>query len=116
MPDQIRSRQEVEIKIEEQNRQEMTYTLAVVDEGLLDLTGFRTPDPWKWYFVKHALGVKTWDLYDIVFGALGGKLGEAFVFGSGGGGGPEQTGARRFEPVVRVHRTLYPGSWQDRDT
>ncbi|MDZ7636181.1 MAG: hypothetical protein U5L72_17770 [Bacteroidales bacterium] len=44
MPDQIRSRQEVEIKIEEQNRQEVTYALAVVDEGLLDLTDYRTPD------------------------------------------------------------------------
>jgi len=58
MPDKIRSQQEVEIRIEEKNRQEMTYTLAVVDEGLLDLTGFRTPDPWKWFFVKHSLGVR----------------------------------------------------------
>jgi alpha-2-macroglobulin len=24
----------------------MSYTLAVVDEGLLDLTGFKTPNPW----------------------------------------------------------------------
>ena len=31
MPDKIRSQQEVEILVEEKNRQEMTYTLAVVD-------------------------------------------------------------------------------------
>lgn len=42
--------------MEEKNRQEMTYTLAVVDEGLLDLTGFRTPDPWKWFFRQACAG------------------------------------------------------------
>jgi len=112
MPDKIRSQQEVEIRVEENNRQEMTYTLAVVDEGLLDLTGFRTPDPWKWFFVKHALGVKTWDLYDIVFGAFGGKLGRAFAIGgSEAAVDQSKNRARRFEPVVRFIGpfTLAPG-------
>ncbi len=112
MPDKIRSQQEVEIRVEEKNRQEMTYTLAVVDEGLLDLTGFRTPDPWKWFFVKHALGVKTWDLYDIVFGAFGGKLGRAFAIGgSEAAVDQSKNRARRFEPVVRFIGpfTLAPG-------
>lgn len=112
MPDQIRSRQDVEIKVEEKNRREMTYTLAVVDEGLLDLTGFRTPDPWKWYFVKHALGVRTWDLYDIVFGAFGGKLGRAFAIGGSEAAiDQSKNRARRFEPVVRFIGpfTLAPG-------
>jgi alpha-2-macroglobulin len=102
MPDQIRSQQEVEIKVTEQNRQAMTYTLAVVDEGLLDLTGFKTPDPWKWFFVKHALGVKTWDLYDIVFGAFGGKLGRIFAIGGSEAAiDQSKNRARRFVPVVR---------------
>jgi hypothetical protein len=112
MPDKIRSQQEVEIRVEEKNRQEMTYTLAVVDEGLLDLTGFRTPDPWKWFFVKHALGVKTWDLYDIVFGAFGGKLGRAFAIGGSEAAiDQSKNRARRFEPVVRFIGpfTLAPG-------
>lgn len=112
MADQIRSQQEVEIKVSEQNRREMTYTLAVVDEGLLDLTGFRTPDPWKWFFVKHALGVRTWDLYDIVFGAFGGKLGRIFAIG-GDEAAIDQTKnrARRFVPVVRFMGpfTIEPG-------
>lgn len=112
MPDRIRSQQEFEIKVEEKNRQEMTYTLAVVDEGLLDLTGFRTPDPWKWFFVKHALGVKTWDLYDIVFGAFGGKLGRALAIGGSEAAiDQSKNRARRFEPVVRFIGpfTLAPG-------
>ena len=41
---------------------QMTYTLAVVDEGLLDITGFKTPDPWKYFYAREALGVQTWDL------------------------------------------------------
>jgi uncharacterized protein YfaS (alpha-2-macroglobulin family) len=112
MPDKIRSQQEVEIRVEEKNRQEMTYTLAVVDDGLLDLTGFRTPDPWKWFFVKNALGVQTWDLYDIVFGAFGGKLGRGFAIGGSEAAiDQSKNRERRFEPVVRFIGpfTLAPG-------
>jgi uncharacterized protein YfaS (alpha-2-macroglobulin family) len=112
MADQIRSQQEVEIKVTEQNRQAMTYTLSLVDEGLLDLTGFKTPDPWKWFFVKHALGVKTWDLYDIVFGAFGGKLGRIFAIGgSEAAVDQSKNRARRFVPVVRFMGpfTVEPG-------
>lgn len=102
MPDKIRSQQEVEIQVTEKNRQEMTYTLAVVDEGLLDLTGFKTPDPWKWFYVRQALGVKTWDLYDLVFGAFGSTLGRIFAIGGDGAVlDQSKNRARRFEPVVR---------------
>ena len=44
----------------------MAYTLAIVDEGLLDLTRFRTPEPWKAFKAREALGVNTWDLYNYV--------------------------------------------------
>jgi len=102
MPDRIRSQQEVVIKVTEENKREMTYTLAVVDEGLLDLTGFRTPDPWKWFYVRQALGVKTWDLYDMVFGAFGGTLGRIFAIGGDGAVVDQSRNrARRFVPVVR---------------
>jgi uncharacterized protein YfaS (alpha-2-macroglobulin family) len=33
----------------------MAYTLAIVDEGLLDITRFKTPDPWKAFYAKEAL-------------------------------------------------------------
>ncbi len=102
MADQIRSQQEIEIKVSEKNKQEMTYTLAIVDEGLLDLTGFRTPDPWKWFYVRQALGVKTWDLYDLVFGAFGGTLNRIFAIGGDAAVlDQSKNRARRFEPVVR---------------
>ena len=36
----------------------MTYTLAVVDEGLLDLTRFATPNIHEAFYSREALGVK----------------------------------------------------------
>ena len=102
MPDEIRSQTPVEIKVSESNGKSMTYTLAIVDEGLLDITGFRTPDPWKYFFAREALGVQTWDLYDFVLGAFGGTLEKAFAIG-----GDEAVidrsanKAKRFIPVVK---------------
>lgn len=37
----------------------MNYTIAVVDEGLLSLTTFRTPAPFSYFYAREALGVKT---------------------------------------------------------
>ncbi|MDZ4708720.1 MAG: MG2 domain-containing protein [Saprospiraceae bacterium] len=62
------------IEIFEHDGKPMAYTINIVDEGLLDLTNFKTPDPHKHFFAKEALGVKTWDIYDQVLGAYGGKI------------------------------------------
>ncbi len=72
--DEIRPQQEFAIKVRERDRKPMTYTLAIVDEGLLDITSFRTPQPWRAMNQREALGVKTWDLYDDVIGAYAGKF------------------------------------------
>ncbi|MGA2405318.1 MAG: MG2 domain-containing protein [Bacteroidales bacterium] len=102
MADEIRSQIPVMIKVSETNKKPMTYTLAVVDEGLLDITGFKTPDPWKYFYAREALGVQTWDLYDFVLGAFGGTLERIFAIG-----GDETVidksanKAQRFVPVVK---------------
>lgn len=102
MPDEIRSQKPVEIKVSEAGKKSMSYTLAVVDEGLLDITGFRTPDPWKYFYAREALGVQTWDLYDFVLGAFGGTLERAFAIG-GDEAIIDKTAnkAKRFVPVVK---------------
>ncbi|MFZ5939096.1 MAG: alpha-2-macroglobulin family protein [Bacteroidota bacterium] len=102
MPDELRPNSTVEIRVSEKNRKAMTYTIAVVDEGLLDLTRFRTPDPWSSFFSKEALGVKTWDLFDMVLGAWGGRMDG--VYNVGGDGSDDGNGAReanRFPPMVK---------------
>ncbi len=63
-----------QIEISETNGRAMAYTLDIVDEGLLDLTSFKTPDAYGQFYAKEALGVRTWDVYDHVLGAFGGKL------------------------------------------
>ena len=68
MPDVLEPGQEVVIKVSEQAKRKMTYTVAVVEEGLLDLTHYKTPDAWNRFYAREALGVKTWDLYDAVMG------------------------------------------------
>ncbi len=102
MPDEIRSQKPVEIKVSEAGKKSMSYTLAVVDEGLLDITGFKTPDPWKYFYAREALGVQTWDLYDFVLGAFGGTLERVFAIG-GDEAIVDKTAnkARRFVPVVK---------------
>ncbi len=100
--DEIRSQKPFEIKVSESGNNSMTYTLAVVDEGLLDITGFKTPDPWNYFYAREALGVKTWDLYDQVLGAFGGTLDRIFAVG-GDESVIDRTAnkARRFIPVVK---------------
>ncbi|MGC9342680.1 MAG: alpha-2-macroglobulin family protein, partial [Bacteroidales bacterium] len=92
------------IKVSESEGRKMAYTLAVVDEGLLDLTRFQTPDPWESFYAREALGVSTFDLYDLVLGAYGGRIDG--VFSIGGALAAEQAmepekRANRFPPMVR---------------
>ncbi len=103
MPDVLKPEQKVQIKVSEDNGKAMAYTIAMVDDGLLDLTNFKTPDPWNTFYAREALGVKTWDLYDQVLGAFGGELESALSIGGDGEEvqSPEGKKANRFEPVVR---------------
>ena len=90
------------ISVSEKNGKEMAYTLAIVDEGLLDLTRFRTPEPWKAFNAREALGVNTWDLYNYVVGAYGGRIEQLFSIGGDDAlnKGPKAI-VNRFKPVVR---------------
>jgi alpha-2-macroglobulin len=115
MPEEIRPESKVNIKVNETNGKAMSYTLAIVDEGLLDLTSFKTPDPWNYFYAKEALGVRTWDNYDQVIGASGGKFENTISIGGGDDGPMGEKGsprANRFKPMV-IHLgpfTLKAGS------
>jgi uncharacterized protein YfaS (alpha-2-macroglobulin family) len=91
-----------EINVREASGRPMTYTLAVVDEGLLGLTRYATPNPWDHFYAREALGVKTWDLYDDVVGAWGGVLERMLAIGGDEEGvRAEAQRANRFPPMVR---------------
>jgi hypothetical protein len=97
----IRPEQQVSFTVSEQQGKEMTYSVAIVDEGLLDLTRFKTPDPHSAFYAREALGVKTFDLFDYVIGAWSGGLERILTIGGDADGGPvKQKTANRFKPVV----------------
>ncbi|MEN8138079.1 MAG: MG2 domain-containing protein [Bacteroidota bacterium] len=101
-PKSIEPESNYKITLSEKNNKAMTYTLAVVDEGLLDLTNFNTPDLWKHFYKKEALRTRTWDMYDFVMGSFGSKLEQMFAVG----GDSElikkgNKKANRFVPVVK---------------
>ncbi|MDN3517571.1 MG2 domain-containing protein [Aquisalimonas lutea] len=91
------------IRVAEARDRPMTYTLAVVDEGLLGLTSFATPALHDRFYQREALGVMTWDLFDQVVGAYDADLQRLLAVG-GSDSGKEDSGSRRerrFPPVVR---------------
>lgn len=101
MPDLLRPETDFRITVSEQSGRPMTYTLAIVDEGLLDLTNFKTPDPWNEFYAREALGIRTWDLYDHVLGAKNGSYPAMFSTGGDENLKPADSKANRFNPVIR---------------
>ena len=98
----IRPEQPASVTVSEATGKDMTYVIAIVDEGLLDLTRFKTPDPHKAFYSKEALGVKSWDLYDHVIGAWAAGLERILTIGGDDEGDiPGNKKANRFPPVVK---------------
>ncbi len=101
MPAVLRPETEFTVNVSEKNGKAMTYTVAVVDDGLLDLTNFKTPNAWNEFFAREALGIRTWDMYDFVMGAFGGRLSSMFSVGGDEELKQDGTKANRFRPVVK---------------
>ncbi|MGN6511420.1 MAG: alpha-2-macroglobulin family protein, partial [Chitinophaga sp.] len=116
LPSTLRPETGASISVSESSGKAMTYTIAIVDEGLLDLTRFKTPDPHAAFYAREALGVKTWDLFDFVIGAWGADLERILSIG-----GDESLNrnastakANRFKPVVQFMGPFYLGKGENR--
>lgn len=72
--------------------QEVWLTLAAVDLGILNLTGFQSPDPQGHYFGQRRLGMELRDIYGRLIDGMNGAMG---VVRSGG---DEPGGMRRQSP------------------
>jgi alpha-2-macroglobulin len=103
MPDEIKPETQTSVTVSEASGKPMTYTIAIVDEGLLDITNFKTPDPHVSFYAREGLGVKTWDMFDYVIGAYGGDLQRILSIGGdrNSGKGGKNPSANRFKPVVK---------------
>ncbi|MEO0452003.1 MAG: alpha-2-macroglobulin [Pseudomonadota bacterium] len=64
-PDLVRPgrAQSIKVSLEGGPREKAYVTLAAVDEGILRLTKFSSPDPTDWYFGKKAMGLSLYDDY-----------------------------------------------------
>ena len=100
-PDEVKPESKFKLMVSEANGRPMAYTLAIVDEGLLDLTHFKTPNAWDTFNAREAMGVRMWDLYDYVNGAYGGTIEEMFSIGGDEAlnNGPKAI-VNRFTPIV----------------
>ena len=102
LPGTLHPEENFTVSVSEASGRPMTYTLAIVDEGLLDLTAFKTPDPWKAMNKVEALGVRTWDMYDQVVGAIGGQFAKIAAIGGDQDNIVSARKDNRFNPVVMV--------------
>ncbi|TQR30981.1 alpha-2-macroglobulin [Campylobacter sp. MIT 99-7217] len=102
-PEKIRPNEEFEISIQSKDKSPYTYTLAVVDEGLLDLTDFKTPDIWGYFYAKRGFALKVFDTYDKIIAKSFGEV--LKVLSTGGDASTRDVKnkdekAERFKPVV----------------
>lgn len=72
--------------------EEVWMTLAAVDLGILNLTGFDSPDPSAYYFGQRRLGVELRDVYGRLIDGMNGAMGTVRS------GGDNDRGARMQSP------------------
>ena len=101
--DEWQPESKVRVEVAETGGRAMTYTLAVVDEGLLSLTNFKTPDLHAEFYKREALGIATWDLFDQVAGAYSAQLDRLLALGGSDAAPTNKPDGKksRFPPVVR---------------
>lgn len=102
VPENATSNKAIDIKVSEKQGNKMYYTVAVVDEGILGLTGYKTADPCGHFFSKRALGVKTWDNYDYIVSAITDMMQGTLAAGGDLFIKPEATLLERFQAVATM--------------
>ncbi|MFH1121338.1 MAG: MG2 domain-containing protein [Bacteroidota bacterium] len=68
IPEKQRSKRNQLIKVRTSPGAEVT--VAAVDEGILQITGYNSPDPYSYFYQKRALEVNAYDLFDELFPEL----------------------------------------------
>jgi alpha-2-macroglobulin len=85
-PEEIRPNQKLDVLVKVEGAIGKSFlTLAAVDEGILRIDQHVSPDPLKYFSRKRRLGVRTYDLYDLVLPDVEGRA-TSIVKSSGGDG------------------------------
>ncbi len=105
-PASIRSNTKQKISVKTSPGAEVT--IAVVDEGILQITDYKSPDPYEWFYKKRALEVNAYDLFDEL-------LPELFSKRSSSGGDQAFDLGRRLNPMT-AKRIKLLSLWSGRKT
>jgi uncharacterized protein YfaS (alpha-2-macroglobulin family) len=87
VPGEMRPQQDLEIILQAHPEENTQFTVAVVDEGILQLTDFKTPDPLGYFFQPRRLDVHT-------FETVGWTFARALESTRNPGGGTARAGKR----------------------
>lgn len=93
-----RSRQKVTVKASPGSY----VTLAAVDNGVLQVSNFTTPDPYNYFYAQKALEVTAYDLYPLLFPELRARLSS-----TGGDGDLEMNKRTNPMPAKRIKIVSY---------
>jgi alpha-2-macroglobulin len=72
VPEQVRPGQKLTVDVEINSRNTETYiSLVAVDEGVLSLTSYKTPDPFSYFFSQRLLAYEVLDTYGYLINPYG---------------------------------------------
>ena len=97
VPKEVRSSSTLEVEVSFPSAEKPTYvTVAAVDEGILSLTGYKTPSPVEELFKRQGLGVSTFETIGWNVSLPAGDLGRS----TGGGGAANPGRIQMVKPVA----------------
>ncbi|MEO1450865.1 MAG: alpha-2-macroglobulin family protein, partial [Bacteroidota bacterium] len=91
-PERVKPRTTAQIKVKTGASGTFKVTLAAVDEGILQIKNYQTPDPYSHMYAKRRLSVTSNDLYEFL-------LPEIVSSNSSSPAGGDEATARRLNPV-----------------
>lgn len=106
-PEKMEPKNNLEISVKVENGTGKTYmTVAAVDEGILQITGFNTPSPFDFFFGRRRLTVNTYDIYSLILP----EISRTSKFSKPGGGFAAELPGRLLMPV-NVRRVKPVALW-----
>ena len=102
-PEQNRPHEQLDVPVAVEGLkpgEEAYVTVALVDVGILNLTGYKTPDPVDRYFGQRMLGVDIHDLYGRLIEGYRGVSGALRTGGDGGGPQMKSQGNKPTQELV----------------
>ncbi len=96
-PEKIKPNTKQQIKIKTSAEKNIYVTLAAVDEGILQIKNYETPDPYKYMYAKRSLKVGSYDLYKLLLPEI---ISRNSSTGGDGGAEEQEQLKKRSNPVT----------------